>query len=71
MEPEVAVGETMTHEAVRTDHIGVMLEVYPNSRQNNAIIEKYIVNKADYTLWNACTEVIFKLWNEKSTQLSR
>ena len=33
--PEVAVCETMAHEAVRTDHIGVMLEVYPNSRQNN------------------------------------
>ena len=36
----VAVCETMTHEAVRIDHIGVMLEVYPSSRQTNAIFEK-------------------------------
>ena len=61
--PEVAVCETMSHEAVRSDHIGVMLEVYPKTRQDNAIFEKFIVRKADYSLWRECTEERFKQWN--------
>ena len=57
----------MTHEAVRIDHIGVMLEVYPNSRQNNAIfVKKILVNKAGDNLWNERTEIRFKDWNKKN-----
>ena len=64
MVPEVALCETMSHEAVRSDHIGVLLEVYPKIRQNNAIFETIIVNKADYSLWKECTEERFKQWND-------
>ena len=66
--PEVAVCETMTHESVRSDHIGVLLEVYPQTMQNNAIFEKFIVSKADYSLWRECTEERFKEWNNSGVR---
>ena len=57
--PEVAVCEALSHKAVRSDHIGVLLEVYPQTRQDNSIFEKYIVGKADYSRWQECTEERF------------
>ena len=66
--PEVAVCETMSHEAVRSDHIGVLLEVYPQTRQDNSIFEKYIVSKADYSRWQECTEERFSQWNKSGVK---
>ena len=65
--PEEVVCDTISHEAVRPDHIWVLLEVYPQIRQNNAIFETFIVNKADYS-WKECTEERLKQWNDSDIQ---
>ena len=62
--PEVAMCETMSQEVIRSDHIGVLLDVYQESKQNNTILEKYIIGKAKYDVWSECTEERFKEWNE-------
>ena len=61
--PRVAMCETMSHEVIRSDHIGVLLDVYQENKQNNAILEKYIISKAKYDVWMECTEDMFKQWN--------
>ena len=65
--PEVATCETMSHEVIRSDHIGVLLDVYQESKQSNAIFEKYIIGKAKYDVWRECTEEKFKEWNDWQT----
>ena len=62
--PEVAICETMSHEVIRSDHIGVLLQVYEEYRYTNAILEKFIIGKAKYNIWSECTEKRFKVWNE-------
>ena len=56
--PEVARCEIMSHEVIRSDHIGVLLEEY---RHANAIFEKFIINKAKFNIWSECTEKRFKV----------
>ena len=35
--PEVAMCETLSHEVIRSDHIGVLLDVYQGYKHSNAI----------------------------------
>ena len=56
MVPEIAMCETMSHELIRSDHTGVLLDVYQENKQNNAILEKYIISKANYYVWMEFSE---------------
>ena len=62
--PEVIMFETMTGEAIRSDHIGVLLEVYQSRKESSATREKFIISKAKWDVWRDCTEEKFKEWNE-------
>ena len=55
---------------IRSDHIGVLLEVYEEYRHTNAIFEKFIINKAKLNIWSECTEKRFKVWNESDSRFN-
>ena len=65
--PKVSLCETLTYEAVQSDHIGVLLEVCGDcSSVGNTLIEKYLLKKTDWTLWEECTKVEFGNWNSEN-----
>ena len=66
--PEVVMCETMTCESIRSDHIGVLLEVYQSRKESNITSEKFIISKANWEVWRECTEEKFKAWNRTSTR---
>ena len=65
--PQVVMCETMTCEAIRSDHIGVLLDVYQTKKKSNITTEKYIISKTKWDVWRECTEEKFNAWNEEST----
>ena len=66
--PEVVMCETMACENIRSDHIGVLLQVYQEMKSDTATSERNITSKADWEVWRDCTEQKFKVWNEADTQ---
>ena len=62
--PEVVMCETMTGESIRSDHIGVLLEVYQSRKESSVTREKFITSKAKWDVWRDCSEEKFKEWNE-------
>ena len=66
--PEVVMCETMTCENIRSDHIGVLLQVYKEKDTSKVTVEKYVTSKTDWELWKTCSEQRFKLWNEADTE---
>ena len=53
---------------MRSDHIGVLLEVYQEQEKESESLERYILSKADWGIWKKCTEEKFKTWNEANIQ---
>ena len=52
------------NEAVQSDHIGILLEIYDScSSVGNTLIEKYLLSKTDWDLWEECTKASFESWN--------
>ncbi|MEW8548387.1 MAG: reverse transcriptase domain-containing protein [Candidatus Thiodiazotropha sp.] len=68
--PEVVICETMSCEAIRSDHIGILLEVYQGRQKDSAVFEKFMIRKAKWEVWRECSEEKFKAWNEAGTQYS-
>ena len=66
--PEVVFCETMACENIRSDHIGVLLEVYQKVELNSVTSEKYLISKANWDIWRNCTEEKYKAWNEANLQ---
>ena len=63
--PEVVICETLSQESARSDHIGVMMEVYEKDKPDPVTVERYVIGKTDWNLWKECTEEKFKDWNKK------
>ena len=62
--PKLSLCETLTYEAVQSDHIGVLLEVCAScSSVGNTLVEKYLLSKTDWNLWEECTKDSFENWN--------
>ena len=66
--PEVVMCETMTCETIRSDHIGVLLEVYQGKKACSVTTEKYKISQVKWDVWRECTEEKFKDWNEAGTR---
>ena len=58
----------MACENIRSDHIGVLLEVYQKVELNSVTSEKYLISKANWDIWRNCTEEKYKAWNEANLQ---
>ena len=43
--------ETMTGESIRSDHIGVLLEVFQSRKESSITREKFIISKAKWDVW--------------------
>ena len=62
--PKISLCETLTYEAVQSDHIGVLLEVCVGcSSVGNTLVEKYLLSKTDWNLWEESTKDSFGDWN--------
>ena len=61
--------ETLTYESVHSDHIGVLLALCENFESiEDSLIEKYLLMKADWKLWEECTNEAFRKWNSLCEQ---
>ena len=66
--PEVFFRETIACENIRSDHIGVLLEVYQKVELNSVTLKKYLISKANWDIWRNCTEEKYKAWTEADLQ---
>ena len=67
--PKVSLCETLTYESVQSDHIGVLLALCENSESiEDSLIEKYLLMKTDWKLWEECTNEAFRKWNSLCEQ---
>ena len=65
--PKISLCETLTYEAVQSDHIGILLEICDScSSVGNILVEKYMLGKTDWNLWEECTKDSFENWNSLS-----
>lgn len=56
--------QTLSHENVRSDHIGVSLELFKLPEKDPVSVERWVISKTDWNIWNKCTEKGFKEWNK-------
>ena len=67
--PKISLCETLTYEAVQSDHICFLLEVCANCTSvGNTLFEKYLLSKTDWTLWEESTKEAFGNWNIENEQ---
>lgn len=63
---EVEFCQTLTHENVRSDHIGVLLELYKLPDRDPIYIERWATSNTDWDTWRSTTETGFKEWNSNT-----
>ena len=62
--PKISLCETLTYEAVQSDLVSILLEMCEGrSSVGDAMVEKYLLSKTDWNLWEDCTKNSFARWN--------
>ena len=58
---------TLTHESVRSDHIGILMEIADGESEVSETVEKYHIHKTDWDKWDnvtsAIVQFIFYFWS--------
>ena len=62
--------QTLTHENVRSDHIGVIMDLDDGlDKEEEVIREKYSIKKTDWQKWRDISEEKFAEWNSVNRNL--
>jgi exonuclease III len=64
--PRISTCVTLTQELIRSDHIGVELELDKTVNSNQDSVERFIVSKPDWDNWTKTTETLFGEWNREN-----